>query len=111
MASTNMFDLLNDDAQDQEIKVPAVAKATPSKPAAKATPAAGGASGANRSAGGDNRGPRKDAGAGGARQNRPRPANNDPNEASRLSPTHQPNHDQQTDTHTWSDSSDCVFIN
>ncbi|KAG0064903.1 hypothetical protein BGZ89_008757 [Linnemannia elongata] len=83
MASTNMFDLLNDDAQDQEIKVPAVAKATPSKPAAKATPSAGGASGANRSAGGDNRGPRKDAGAGGARQNRPRPANNDPNEAPR----------------------------
>lgn len=74
MSSTNMFDLLNDDAQDQEIKVPAVAKAAPSKPAAaKATPAAGGA---NRSAGasGDNRGPRKD-GAGGARPNRPRPDN------------------------------------
>ncbi|KAK3847143.1 MAG: hypothetical protein J3R72DRAFT_394987 [Linnemannia gamsii] len=67
MASTNMFDLLNDDAQDQEIKVPAVTKSAPApKPKAAPTPTSN-----NRSAGGDNRGPRKDGG-GAPRPNRPR---------------------------------------
>ncbi|KAF9164353.1 hypothetical protein DFQ27_009708 [Actinomortierella ambigua] len=52
MASTNPFTLLNDDAQDQEIQVPAVKKET--KPAVK--PAA--ATSAPKPA--DNRGPRRD---------------------------------------------------
>ncbi|KAG0214179.1 hypothetical protein BGX33_002370 [Mortierella sp. NVP41] len=81
MASTNIFDLLNDDAQDQEIKIPAVTKAAATKPAAKPTPttAAAGFGLNNRSApSGDNRGPRKDS----ARPNRPRGDNN-ANEAPR----------------------------
>ncbi|KAF9425922.1 hypothetical protein BGZ94_007095 [Podila epigama] len=59
MASTNIFDLLNDDAQDQEIQIPVVKKEAV-KPAPKtAAPAAKAA---------DNKGPRKD----GARNNKPR---------------------------------------
>ncbi|KAF9132014.1 hypothetical protein BGW39_000945 [Mortierella sp. 14UC] len=80
MASSNMFDLLNDDAQDQEIKVPAVAKApAPAKKAA--TPAASSTTNRPAAAGGDNRGPRKE-GAGAPRQNRPR-GDNYANEAPR----------------------------
>ncbi|KAF9140775.1 hypothetical protein BG015_001519, partial [Linnemannia schmuckeri] len=40
MASTNIFDLLNDDAQDQEIQIPVVkkdVKPAAAKPAAAAT--------------------------------------------------------------------------
>ncbi|KAF9905522.1 hypothetical protein BX616_000991 [Lobosporangium transversale] len=59
MASTNIFDLLNDDAQDQEIQVPAVKKEV--KSAAK--PAAKPAAGAARTA--DNKAPRKDGARGG----------------------------------------------
>jgi len=65
MASANPFDLLNDDAQDQEIQIPAVKKET--KPVAKtaSTPAASKAA--------DNKGPRKD----GARPNtKPRESDN-----------------------------------
>jgi len=59
MASTNIFDLLNDDAQDQEIQIPVVKKEV--KPAA-AKPAAA----ASKPV--DNKAPRKD----GARSNKPR---------------------------------------
>jgi len=56
MASTNIFDLLNDDAQDQEIQIP-VAKKEAVKPAAKpAAPAAKAA---------DNKAPRKEGARGG----------------------------------------------
>ncbi|KAG0207024.1 hypothetical protein BGX28_001624 [Mortierella sp. GBA30] len=55
MASTNIFDLLNDDAQDQTIQVPVVKKEV--KPAAK--PAAAPAKAA------DNKAPRKDGARGG----------------------------------------------
>ncbi|KAG0376227.1 hypothetical protein BGX24_008051 [Mortierella sp. AD032] len=74
MGSTNMFDLLNYDAQDQEIKVPAVTKSAPA-PKPKATHTLSN----NRSAGGDNRGPRKDGGSA-PRPNRPR-GDNDANKA------------------------------
>lgn len=52
MATPNMFDLLNDDAQDQEIQIPAVKKAAPA-PAPKAQPG-------TPSKPTDNRGPRKE---------------------------------------------------
>ncbi|KAG0325534.1 hypothetical protein BG000_001770, partial [Podila horticola] len=52
MATPNMFDLLNDDAQDQEIQIPAVKKAAPA-PAPKAQPG-------TPSKPADNRGPRKE---------------------------------------------------
>ncbi|KAF9319741.1 hypothetical protein BG003_008389 [Podila horticola] len=56
MASTNIFDLLNDDAQDQEIQIPVVKKEAV-KPAAKpAAPAAKAA---------DNKAPRKEGARGG----------------------------------------------
>ncbi|KAG0352445.1 hypothetical protein BG005_008128 [Podila minutissima] len=54
MATPNMFDLLNDDAQDQEIHIPAVKKAAPT-PKPKTQP------GAAPSKPADNRGPRKDS--------------------------------------------------
>ncbi|KAF9192518.1 hypothetical protein BGZ50_008484 [Haplosporangium sp. Z 11] len=56
MASTNIFDLLNDDAQDQEIQIPVVkkeVKPVAAKPAAAATKAA------------DNKAPRKEGARGG----------------------------------------------
>ncbi|KAF9995303.1 hypothetical protein BGZ79_011009 [Entomortierella chlamydospora] len=57
MASTNIFDLLNDDAPDQTIQIPAVKKEV--KPAAAAKPAAT----ATKPA--DNKAPRKDGARGG----------------------------------------------
>ncbi|KAG0041938.1 hypothetical protein BGZ83_001088, partial [Gryganskiella cystojenkinii] len=72
MASVNPYDLLNDDAQDQEIRIPAVKKE--SKPvAAKPTPASTG--GASKAATG-NQGPRKD-GARTGNTRPPRDINND----------------------------------
>ena len=59
MASTNIFDLLNDDAQDQSIQVPAVKKEV-KQVAAKAP--------ATASKPVDNKAPRKD----GPRNNKPR---------------------------------------
>src|SRR5690554_752467 len=64
MASTNIFDLLNDDAQDQEIQIPVVkkeVKPVAAKPAAAATKAT------------DNKAPRKD----GARGGKPREGGDD----------------------------------
>ncbi|KAG0264171.1 hypothetical protein BG011_007325 [Mortierella polycephala] len=64
MASTNIFDLLNDDAQDQEIQIPVVkkeVKPVAAKPAAAATKAT------------DNKAPRKD----GARSGKPRDGGDD----------------------------------
>ncbi|KAF9421662.1 hypothetical protein BGZ94_008771 [Podila epigama] len=68
--STNIFDLLNDDAQDQEIHIPAVTKAAP-KPKAAATGHSGaGASASHASSArpADHKGPRKD----GQKPSRPR---------------------------------------
>ncbi|KAG0019446.1 hypothetical protein BGZ80_005811, partial [Entomortierella chlamydospora] len=61
MASVNPYDLLNDDAQDQEIQVPAVKKDSvkpAAKTASKTAPKPATASSASKPA--DNRGPRKD---------------------------------------------------
>ncbi|KAF9204550.1 hypothetical protein BGZ49_005160 [Haplosporangium sp. Z 27] len=61
MASANPFDLLNDDAQDQEIQVPVVKKDS-AKPASKAATKSGAASSASKPAASkpaaDNRSPR-----------------------------------------------------
>lgn len=75
MASANPFDLLNDDAQDQEIQIPAVKKET--KPVAKtaSTPAASKAA--------DNKGPRKDGAA--RPNNKPRESNSNINDGKRPS--------------------------
>lgn len=55
MATPNMFNLLNDDAQDQEIQIPAAKKVAPApKPRAQPT------GGASVSKPADNRGPRKE---------------------------------------------------
>ncbi|KAF9344828.1 hypothetical protein BGX26_003852, partial [Mortierella sp. AD094] len=69
MASVNPYDLLNDDAQDQEIQVPAVKKDSV-KPAPKTAAKPAAASSASKPAA-DNRGPRKD---GPRTNNRPRDA-------------------------------------
>ncbi|KAF9101491.1 hypothetical protein BGX27_011451 [Mortierella sp. AM989] len=58
MASTNPFDLLNDDAQDQEIRVPAVKK--DSKPAPKPVSKPTAAASTTSKPAADNRGPRRD---------------------------------------------------
>ncbi|KAF9432241.1 hypothetical protein BGZ76_011075 [Entomortierella beljakovae] len=68
MASTNPFDLLDDDAQDQQIRIPVNKD---SKPAAKPSKTAANPAATSTSSklAGDNRGPRKD---GPPRSNRPR---------------------------------------
>ncbi|KAG0305761.1 hypothetical protein BGZ98_003624 [Dissophora globulifera] len=65
MSSTNIFDLLNDDAQDQEIQIPVVKKEV--KPAAAKSAAA---PAATKPA--DNKGPRRDGARDGARGGKPR---------------------------------------